>query len=75
MNLFLTFSIFHQLQDAYDIIHPSELLSVNDTKKPKFIQNYRVESINVDKQYVVLSNGQKIEYGKLLLATGGTPKS
>ncbi|KXJ12564.1 Apoptosis-inducing factor 1, mitochondrial [Exaiptasia diaphana] len=40
-----------------------------------FLKNKKVVSVNPKDKKVILDDGKEIEYGKLLLATGGSPKS
>ncbi|KAJ1659849.1 hypothetical protein IWQ61_001128 [Dispira simplex] len=44
------------------------------TKAPLLLAEHRVTDMDVEKQIVRLDNQQVIRYGKILLATGGTPR-
>jgi programmed cell death 8 (apoptosis-inducing factor) len=43
------------------------------TEKVKFLPGTKVNRINAEKQMVFFKNGA-VQFGKLLIATGGTPK-
>ncbi len=64
-------SIFYLPSKAYNIVHPSELTP--SSSAVQVIAGYHVDRLDVEKQFVILANGQKIHYDKVLIATGGTP--
>ena len=54
---------------------PAEDLKTRKNGGVSVISGVKVEKIDADRQVAHLSNGNKIRYGKCLLATGGKPKT
>jgi programmed cell death 8 (apoptosis-inducing factor) len=63
-------SIFY---DSSSIVHVKETDDLSSTDKVYFL-NGSVSSIDTAEESIKLSSGAKIKYGKLLIATGGSPK-
>ena len=59
--------------DTKTFITVNQALEFPNTDKVYFL-NGSVSSIDTAEESVILSNGAKVKYGKLLIATGGSPK-
>ncbi|KAJ1981712.1 hypothetical protein H4R35_000605 [Dimargaris xerosporica] len=73
-------SLFYDEGMSYTVVKPdpatnSLVYSVHPERKlPVLLLRQQVTDLNVDKQQITLANGHAIQYGKVLLATGGTPQ-
>ena len=69
-------SVFYLPKEAYKVIVPSQLLGnmTATSGQVQIIPGYPVENLDVEKNHVVLKNGQRIRYDKVLIATGGSPR-
>ncbi|KAJ9072868.1 hypothetical protein DSO57_1022687 [Entomophthora muscae] len=61
-------------QDTLEVVDASTLLTSSDFRA-KIITGCPVEKLDVDRKVIHLKNGHRLAYGKLLIATGGTPKT
>jgi apoptosis-inducing factor 1 len=63
--------------DYYTVLEPSTTLTSNDIKSEKvhFLPQSRVVKVDTDAQLLTLENGSTVQYGKVLFATGASPKS
>ncbi|KAI8907260.1 hypothetical protein EDD86DRAFT_192514 [Gorgonomyces haynaldii] len=70
-----TKSIFYTPQSNFEVFELKQLESVlsKPSSKPLFLKNAQVNRIDTE-QKMIMIGGKRIEYSKLLLATGGTPK-
>ncbi|KAL1920709.1 uncharacterized protein VTP21DRAFT_1086 [Calcarisporiella thermophila] len=65
----------YQTDDEYDHVNPETLEVSAESKKVRLLRGVAVTDLDVEGQILRLANGKTIRYGKVLLATGGTPKS
>ncbi|KAI9203982.1 uncharacterized protein BJ171DRAFT_507245 [Polychytrium aggregatum] len=65
-------SLFYQEESNYERVPDAEELLQPAKTKVRWLKS-KVSKLDLDGQYVVLGNGDKIKYGKVLLATGATP--
>ncbi|KAJ1980590.1 hypothetical protein H4R34_002403 [Dimargaris verticillata] len=74
-------SLFYNEGMSYTVVKPDPatdrlVYSVHPERKlPILLLRQQVTDLNVDKQQITLANGHAIQYGKVLLATGGTPRA
>ncbi|KAI9298869.1 FAD/NAD(P)-binding domain-containing protein [Neoconidiobolus thromboides FSU 785] len=61
-------------KEDYETVDKDTLYASND-KKTKIILGAAVSKLNVERKVITLNNDKRIAYGKLLIATGGTPKT
>ncbi|KAJ3046983.1 Apoptosis-inducing factor 1, mitochondrial [Rhizophlyctis rosea] len=73
-------NVFFFPPESYQLVEPAQIESilstpVHDASKVRWIKNAKVSALDVDEQVVELDIGRKIKYKKILIATGGVPKS
>lgn len=61
-------SLFYEKDSYYTTLEST------GTSGVVLLRGRRATKLNVEDQYIVLDNGQKVHYKKVLLATGGTPR-
>ncbi|KAI0219539.1 hypothetical protein L0F63_007471 [Massospora cicadina] len=61
-------------KDTLEVVDPSTLLASSDARA-KIITGCPVQKLDVDRKVIHLENGHRLAYGKVLIATGGTPKT
>lgn len=61
-------------KDTLEMVDPSTLLASSDVRA-KIITGCAVQKLDVDRKVIHLENGHRLAYGKVLIATGGTPKT
>lgn len=69
-------SVFYQGKDSYnifDITKLDQMLKNDSHKKVHFLKNCSVDSIDTCNKIITIGSKQ-IQYSKVLIATGGTPK-
>ncbi|KAL2913855.1 hypothetical protein HK105_206589 [Polyrhizophydium stewartii] len=68
--------LFYLPKEAFNIMTPDQikLLGTNPTKV-QYLANAKVVKLNPEDQTVTLANGSRIQYARVLIATGGTPKT
>jgi programmed cell death 8 (apoptosis-inducing factor) len=72
-----TTSIFYQPEESYNVVDIKNIestLSKNDHSSVYFLKNCTVSKIDADKKLLTIGN-KKIRYSKVLIATGGSPKT
>ncbi|KAJ1930515.1 hypothetical protein IWQ60_000212 [Tieghemiomyces parasiticus] len=77
-------SVFYKDASAYAVVHADPTAAPEgdhlvfktpaDRRKPLLLLKHRATALDVDKAQVTLDSGRVIQYGKVLLATGGTPR-
>jgi NADPH-dependent 2,4-dienoyl-CoA reductase/sulfur reductase-like enzyme len=67
-------SVFFLPESSFESVLPSQLLEESRSTKVKIVKRYPVTRLDLENQHVILANGQKIQYDKVLVATGGKPK-
>ncbi len=62
--------------ESYDMISTQDFDSLDiPSTKIKLLKGIQVLSLDTETQTLSLSNGRSLQYEKVLLATGGTPKT
>ncbi|KAJ1336563.1 hypothetical protein BSLG_007347 [Batrachochytrium salamandrivorans] len=69
-------SLFYLPKESYRTLSVDQIDTLDETStKIHFLANAKVTKLNPEEQTVVLSNGARIQYSRVLIATGGTPKT
>lgn len=58
-----------------DSIRDGSAAKMSRGNKPKYLKGTKATKLNVEEQLLELNDGTQVHYDKILLATGGTPKS
>ncbi|KAI8923629.1 hypothetical protein BC831DRAFT_403533 [Entophlyctis helioformis] len=69
-------SLFYLPKESYSVMKADDLGKIGEpTSKIQLLSGVSVVKINPEDQTVVLSNGKRVQYGRVLVATGGSPKN
>ncbi|RKO87630.1 hypothetical protein BDK51DRAFT_14531, partial [Blyttiomyces helicus] len=71
-------SIFYLPQESYELIRANAIdksVWPSPNSKIRLITGVKVSRLDVEGHFIHLENGKKIRYSKVLLATGGHPKT
>ncbi|KAL5037611.1 hypothetical protein BDV3_007279 [Batrachochytrium dendrobatidis] len=69
-------SLFYFPKESYRVLSLDQISTLESPcTKIQYLANTKVVKLNPEDQTVVLSSGDRIQYSRVLIATGGTPKS